>query len=124
MAIFINGHRYPDYDTGPGLVIATNVSDGKNAYGEFIGQRVGRDQDKVDNLRWSFLDAATWGRILREFDEFVVTVKFPDMKNGGWKTERMYPGNRTAEIAAEDPDTGLPTWYKNCTVNLIDCGEL
>jgi len=124
MAIFINGHKYPDYDVGPGLTISTNVSDGRNTYGEFIGQRVGRDQDKVDNLCWSFLDAETWSRILKEFDEFVVTVTFPDMKNNCWKTERMYPGNRTAEIAREDPITGLPVQYRNCKVNLIDCGEM
>lgn len=98
MAIYINGHKYPSYDQGPGLTIATNVNQGKNALGEFVGQRVGRDQDKIDGLQWSYLDAATWGSILREFDEFVVTVKFPDMKTGGWKTERMYPGNRTAKV--------------------------
>lgn len=124
MSIYINGHRYPDYDVGPGLVIATNVSDGRNAAGEFIGQRIGRDQDKIDGLQWSFLDAGTWSAILKEFDEFVVTVRFPDMKNNCWKTERMYPGNRTAEIAEEDPATGLPIFYKNCKVNLVDCGEL
>ena len=121
MAIYINGHKYPNYDRGPGLTIATNVSQGKNALGEFVGQRVGRDQDKIDGLQWSYLDAATWGSILREFDEFVVTVKFPDMKNGGWKTERMYPGNRTAKVWEEDEE-GLPTTYKDCKVNLIDCG--
>lgn len=123
MAIYINGHKYPSYDQGPGLTIATNVNQGKNALGEFVGQRVGRDQDKIDGLQWSYLDAVTWGSILREFDEFVVTVKFPDMKTGGWKTERMYPGNRTAKVWEEDED-GLPTMYKDCKVNLVDCGVI
>lgn len=123
MAIFINGHKYPHYDRGPGLTIATNVNQGKNALGEFVGQRVGRDQDKIDGLQWSYLDAETWGNILKEFREFVVVVKFPDMVNGGWKTERMYPGNRTAKIW-EVNDEGLPTMYKNCKVNLIDCGVM
>ena len=89
-----------------------------------MGRRVGRDQDKIDGLQWSFLDAKTWSDILKEFDAFVVTVKFPDMKTGTWKTERMYPGNRTATIAEIDPVTELPIRYKNCKVNLIDCGEL
>ena len=123
MAIYINGHRYPSYDRGPGLTITTNVNKGKNALGEFVGQRIGRDQDKIDGLQWSYLDAETWSRILKEFDEFVVTVKFPDMKNNCWKTERMYPGNRTAKIWEED-DNGFPTMYKDCKVNLIDCGEV
>ena len=122
--IYINGREYPAYDRGPGLTIATNVSSGKNAQGDFVGQRVGRDQDKIDGLQWTFLDAATWSSILKEFEEFVVTVKFPDMKNNTWKTERMYPGNRTAKIWEIDPETGLPTMYKDCKVNLIDCGEM
>ena len=29
MAIYINGHKYPHYDRGPGLTIATNVNQGK-----------------------------------------------------------------------------------------------
>lgn len=123
MAIYINGHKYPHYDRGPGLTVATNVNQGKNALGEFVGQRVGRDQDKIDGLQWSYLDAPTWHSIMREFLEFVVVVKFPDMVNGGWKTERMYPGNRTAKVWEEDAD-GLPTMYKDCKVNLIDCGEM
>ena len=116
MAIYINGHKYPHYDRGPGLTIATNVNQGKNALGEFVGQRVGRDQDKIDGLQWSYLDAETWQNILKEFQEFVVVVKFPDMVNGGWKTERMYPGNRTAK-PWEENEEGLPTMYKDCKVN-------
>ena len=34
MAIYINGHKYPHYDRGPGLTIATNVNQGKNALGD------------------------------------------------------------------------------------------
>ena len=56
--IFINGHPYKSYDIGPGLTVATNVSDGRNALGEFVGQRIGRDQDKIDSLTWTMLDAA------------------------------------------------------------------
>ena len=55
---------------------------------------MGRDQDKIDGLQWSYLDAATWSSILKEFEEFVVTVKFPDMKTTA--------GNR-ADVSGE-PD--------------------
>lgn len=47
MPIYINGHEYPNYDRGPGLTIATNVNQGKNALGEFVGQRVGRDRIRL-----------------------------------------------------------------------------
>ena len=121
--IFINGHPYKNYDIGPGLTVTTNVSDGRNALGEFVGQRIGRDQDKIDGLVWTMLDAVEWNAIMQEFNECVVVVKFPDMVNGGWKTERMYPGNRTA-TPVEFNGSGLPTKYRDCKVNIIDCGVI
>ena len=119
----INGREYPSPDIGGNLVVATNVSDGKNALGEFVGQRVGRDQYKFENLQWKFLDAETWSAILQEFDEFVVTARIPDMVHNKFITIRMYPGNRTA-TPVEFDENGLPTKYKNCKVNIIDCGVI
>lgn len=119
----INGRGYPSPDIGGNLVVATNVSDGKNALGEFVGQRVGRDQYKFENLQWKFLDAETWSAILQEFDEFVVTARIPDMVHNKFITIRMYPGNRTA-TPVEFDENGLPTKYKNCKVNIIDCGVI
>lgn len=121
--ITINGREFPAPDIGGNLIVATNVSDGKNALGEFIGQRVGRDQHKFENLQWKFLDAVTWAEILQEFDKFVVTARIPDMVHNKFMTIRMYPGNRTAtpiEFNAE----GLPTRYQDCKVNIIDCGVI
>lgn len=121
--ITINGREFPAPDIGGNLIVATNVSDGKNALGEFIGQRVGRDQYKFENLQWKFLDAVTWAEILQEFDKFVVTARIPDMVHNKFMTIRMYPGNRTAtpiEFNAE----GLPTRYQDCKVNIIDCGVI
>ena len=66
--ITINGREFPAPDVGGNLVVATNVSSGKNANGEFVGQKVGRDQYKFDALQWKFLDAATWSAMLQEFD--------------------------------------------------------
>lgn len=121
--ITINGRKFPSPDIGGNLVVATNVSDGKNALGEFIGQRVGRDQYKFDSLQWKFLDAATWSSMLKEFSSFVVTAKIPDMVNNRMITLRMYPGNRTA-TPVEFDENGLPTLYKDCKVNIVDCGVI
>ncbi len=120
--ITINGREFPAPDIGANLLVATNVTDGKNALGEFVGQKVGRDQYKFDSLQWKFLDAATWSAILREFDKFVVTARIPDMVNNQFMTIRMYPGNRTATPVAFDGN-GLPTQYRDGTVNLGACGE-
>ncbi len=121
--ITINGREFPSPDIGGSLLVATNVSDGKNAKGEFIGQKVGRDQYKFDSLQWKFLDARTWAAMLQEFDKFVVTAKIPDMVNNRFMTIRMYPGNRTATPVEFDP-SGLPTAYRDCKVNIIDCGVM
>ena len=119
--ITINGKAFPAPDIGGSLVVATNVSDGKNASGEFVGQKVGRDQYKFDSLQWTFLDAKTWSEMLKEFSQIVVTARIPDMVNNRFMTIRMYPGNRTA-TPVEFDENGLPLKYKDCKVNLVDCG--
>lgn len=121
--ITINEKEFPAPDVGANFIVSTNVSDGKNADGELIGQKVGRDQYKVDNLQWKFLDAKTWAEILQEFNSFIVTARIPDMVHNRFMTIRMYPGNRTATPIAFD-DNGLPTMYQDCKVNLIDCGVI
>lgn len=121
--ITINGREFPAPDIGANLLVATNVSDGKNALGEFVAQKVGRDQYKFDGLQWKFLDAETWAAMLQEFDKFVVTARIPDMVQNRFMTIRMYPGNRTATPVEFDKE-GLPTKYKDCKVNIIDCGVI
>ena len=121
--ITINGRTFPGPDVGGKLTVATNVSQGKNALGEFVGQKVGRDQYKFDSLQWKQLDAKTWSDMLKEFVKFVVIARIPDMVNNDWMTLKMYPGNRTAEPIAFDAD-GLPTLYQNCKVNIVDCGVI
>ena len=121
--ITINGRDFPSPDVGMELLIATYVTDGKNANGEFIGDRVGRDQYKLNNLQWKFLDAATWSEMLKEFSAFVVTARIPDMVNNAWITLQMYPGNRTAVPVLIGTD-GMPTMYRDCKVNIVDCGVI
>ena len=121
--ITINGRTFPGPDVGGKLTVATNVSQGKNALGEFVGQKVGRDQYKFDSLQWKQLDAKTWSDMLMEFEMFVVIARIPDMVNNDWMTLKMYPGNRTAEPIAFDAE-GLPTLYQNCKVNIVDCGVI
>lgn len=121
--LMINDKSFPPPDIGGNLVISTNVNAGKNANGEFVGQKVGRDQYKFDNLQWKILDAKIWSEILREFDKFIVTARIPDMVNNKFITLRMYPGNRTA-IPIQFDSNGLPTMYRDCKVNIVDCGRI
>ena len=121
--IKINGLVCPYPKRGLELMTATIVDAARNANGTTVGQRVGRDQYKINSLIWPALSAAQWSAILQQFKNFYVTVTFPDRVNNTWKTLRMYPGDRTAEPYWLDENTGLPTLYINCKVNIIDCGE-
>ena len=122
--IKINGHPYPTPRRGLNFIVTTVVDAGRNANGVTVGQKVGRDQQKLDGLEWGYLPAETWAKILQEFDgKFYVTVTYPDMVTNRWTTRRMYPGDRTATPYFVNPDTLMPTGYINCKVNIIDCGE-
>lgn len=122
--ITINGKEFPAPQRGLEFIVSTNVNSGRNANGEVIGQVVGRNQNKANNLVWPYLDAQTWAEMLQEFDDFFVIATIPDMVHNTWQTIKMYPGDRSAEPYWIDPVTKLPTHYINCKVNIIDCGEL
>lgn len=119
--IYINDVAVPYPKRGLKLLTTTAVTAARNADAEVVGQKVGRDQYKLDSLVWPYLDAETWSSILKQLDQFYVMVKFPDQVNNNWKTVMMYPGDRSAEPYWIGED-GLPTTYINCKVNLIDCG--
>jgi len=121
--IKINGRFFPYPDRGLKLQVATLVDSGRNANGVMVGQKVGRDQYKVDSLQWNYLDAHTWSEMLKEFDNFFVVAEIPDMVNNSWRTLKMYPGDRTAKIWKLNKTTGLPSHYIECRVNIIDVGE-
>lgn len=120
--IKINGKEFPSPSPNVSLTVTTAVNAGRNANNKVVGQKIGRDNYKIDNLKWNVLDRETWSSILKEFDSnFFSTVEFWDMVNNTWKTLTMYPGDRTAEVYMTDKD-GIPLYYVNCQVNIIDAG--
>lgn len=121
--IYVNGKPFPSPKRGLKFIVSTNVTSTRNAYGEVVGQKIGRDQNKLDTLVWPILDAQTWSDMLKEFDNFFVTVRFPDMVANKWRTLLMYPSDRSAEPYEVD-ENGFPTKYINCKVNLVDCGVI
>lgn len=96
----------------------------RNSNGVLIGQKIGRDQQKIESVEWVGLTATEWSNILKILDaNFICNVTYPDMVTNTWITRRMYCGDRTAEPLFIDKTTGLPTKYKSCKVNFIDTGE-
>lgn len=118
----INGYELPPCKRGVAPIVTTVVDAGRNANGTVVGQRVGRDQYKIDGLEWSWLTAEQWSRILSILSNFFVYVTFPDPVTNEFITIKMYCGDRTAEPYWVNGN-GTPTHYRNCKVNLIDVGE-
>ena len=119
--IKINGRPFPAPKRYPGMVVTTGLNAARNANNKIVGQKIGRDNYKIENLEWPFLDAKTWSSMLKEFKNFFVTVQFWDMVENEWITLTMYPGDRTADVF-EINSEGEPTHYINCKVNIIDSG--
>lgn len=120
--MYINGREFPSPKRYPEMIVSTLVNSGRNAFGEVVGQKVGRDQYKMNNMVWPHLDAETWSAMLQEFENFYVIAKIPDMVHNRWLEIKMYPGDRSAQPFKFGED-GLPTEYINCKVNIIDCGK-
>lgn len=120
--IQVNGKPFPAPKRYPNMVVTTAVNAARNANNKVVGQKIGRDNYKIDNLEWPYLDAATWSSMLQEFDRnFFSSVRFWDVVNNQWRTLTMYPGDRTADVFKLDKD-GKPIAYLNCKINIIDAG--
>lgn len=118
----INGYELPPCKRGVKVIVTTVVNSGRNANGAVVGQRVGRDQYKIDGLEWAWLTADQWERILSIISDFFFYVTFHDPVSHKKKTIRMYCGDRSAEPYWVTSG-GKPTHYTNCKVNLIDTGK-
>ena len=119
--IRVNGVDLPYPKRGVKPIVTTIVNAGRNANGVVVGQRIGRDQYKIDTLEWPWLTAAQWSQILSLISGFYFNVTFPDPVTGAARTVRMYCGDRSAEPYWVDGN-GDPTHYRNCKVNFIDTG--
>lgn len=119
--IAINGTSLPVPKRGLTEVISTNVEDGRNALGEMVGERIGRDIYKLDNIEWVWLTKAQWQSILQLVKGFKFSVTFPDALNGGFVTKTMYCGDRSCEPYYINSN-GDFTFYRSCKMNLIDVG--
>lgn len=120
--IRVNGKPWPAPKRYPNLVVTTAVDAARNANNKVVGQKIGRDNYKIDNLEWPHLDAATWSSMLQEFDKnYFSSVTFWDSVNNCWRTLTMYCGDRSADVFKTD-SSGKPVAYINCKMNLIDAG--
>lgn len=118
----VNGVDFPCPKRGFTYTISTAVNAGRNANNAVIGQVVGRELYKLDNMEWAALPAETWQKMLKAVEPFYIPVTFEDYRTGKPITITMYPGDRTAKPLFVDEKTHIVTKYENCKFNLIDCG--
>ena len=118
----INGHTLPPPKRDVEIVVTTLVDAGRDANGVVVGQKIGRDQYKIDTLEWPWLTATQWKNILNWMKDFYFNVTFPDPLTGSLRTVKMYCGDRRAKPYYLN-NNGVPTHFQDCKVNLIDTGE-
>lgn len=118
---YINGEPLPFPKRGVTPTVTTVVDSGRNVNGVVVGQRIGRDQYKMDSIEFPHLTASEWSRVLRLVSGFRFNFTFLDPVTNSWKTIRAYCGDRTAEPYWWV--NGKVTDYINCKVNIIDTGE-
>lgn len=118
----VNGVDFPCPRAGFQYVITTAVDAGRNTSAQVVGQKIGRDQFKLNAMEWVGLDPETWQSMLAAVEDFYVPVTFEDYRTGEPITITMYPGDRTATPLFADENTFLVTQYENCKFNLIDTG--
>ena len=119
--LIVNGVHFPTPKRGFKITVLTNVDSGVNASGAVVGQVIGRNQFKLDSMQWEGPDAAVWERMLKALEPFYVPVTFEDPQTSERRTVTMYPGNRAGEPYWLDKNKKIKL-YRNCQLNLVDCG--
>jgi len=118
----VNGYDYPCPRYGFTYTISTAVSAGRNANNAVIGQKVGRDIIKLDNLQWVGLSNAQMHMILQSLEPFFVPVTFEDYRTGLPTTVMMYPSDRTGKPLFVDKMTHMVSKNESLSFSLVDCG--
>ena len=120
---YINGMAFPYPDKDSGLqTISTLVQSARGADGIMRGEKVGRDQSKLE-LTWNVLTPEVWSQMLRQFEDFYFTLRYIDMVTNDWVERKFYVGDRSARPYLIDPTTNKPKYYVQCKANVVDVGE-
>lgn len=119
----VNGYDFPTPRRGFSWTITTAVDGARNVNNAAVGQRVGRDLYKLDNMEWVGLSPKTRQMMLNAVKPFYIPVTFEDMTNPGNPiTITMYPGDRTGSPLFINQLTHMIERDQTLKFNLIDAG--
>ena len=111
----------PDTDSADGL-ISTLVNSGRSAESVVTAQKIGRDNNKT-SMKWNYLEKEEWERMVRFWDKnFFFNFTYYSDVTGTKITRKFYVGDRSRKPFNVD-NNGFPTAYKDCSANVVDCGE-
>ena len=111
----------PDTNSADGL-ISTLVNSGRSAEGVVTAQKIGRDNNKT-SMKWNYLEKEEWERMVRFWDKnFFFNFTYYSDVTGTKITRKFYVGDRSRKPFNVDSN-GFPTAYKDCSANVVDCGE-
>lgn len=116
----LNGQPISPPARGLEFVLSTAVNSGRSAENQVVGEKVGRDTLKYNNLQWLWLPADEWHKICAIMDSFFVTAKMWHPTKAQFVNIVIYPGDRSAQPYWIDPVTKVPLAYTDCKVNIID----
>ena len=123
--IKINGEwvDLPDPDFGSGTFeISTQVSDGRNAKGNFVGKVIGSDKIALE-LKWSVLSPSKVATLLSYFNKndgghFIHSFRYYDPRENGWAIKKMYVSNRSGTpIMVKNAS---PKWITDVSISLVE----
>lgn len=99
------------------------VDSARNANGEMVGRQIGRSVSK-QNMGWSRISCEKWWEFNRwiEAGHFTFYCHYFNFNMGRWETRLFYVGDFKASPGPVDPDTGMPAYLVDASVNVIDCG--
>lgn len=114
----------PFPSSGP-FETARIVDSARNANGEVVGQMVGRSVDK-QSMSFNVLPCEKWWEMNRwiEKNGMFFWCHYFSHNLGKWQDRRFYCGDFSCEPFKVDANTGIPAFYRNCKINVIDMGEL
>lgn len=118
----VNGIELPCPSVGLEIVLSDAVNSGRNANAEVIAEKVGKTNLKYNSLQWAWLTKDEWHLICSVFEDFFVVAKVWSPLENDFVNLKMYPGDRTAEVYWLEEDGVTPKNFRNCKVNIIDCG--
>ena len=116
--------RVPYPSQGGALFETTRmVNAARNARGEMVGRVVGRSLHK-QTLQFAKIPCATWWSMNRWFENghFTFYCHFFNHNFGRWETRLFYLGDIKTNPVRISSASGVPAYYADAVLSVIDCG--